>query len=268
MTWPASDVGSTNTDADPDSPLAARQNLNDLILKFNELRNHVSALAQDLLADPDAPAMRATLELGDAAVQNTTSFWSTGDVKVTYKTVADAGWVFMNDGTLGNAASGATTRANADTLSLYTLIWTNTAQAQCPVSGGVRGASALADFNANKTIALPKVLGRAIAVAGTGAGLTARVLALAMGAQDAVVVSHQHSGSTGGISTNHVHSHHDHAANSKGNDSSDVGGTPVGSNTGTVSADHTHAFTTNATGVSATDANMPPEAFANVMIKL
>jgi hypothetical protein len=267
MTWPASDVGSTNTDADPDSPLAARQNLNDLILKFNELRNHVSALAQDLLADPDAPAMRATLELGDAAVQNTTAFWSTGDVKVTYKTVADAGWVFMNDGTIGNAASGGTTRANADTQALFTLLWTNTANAQCAVSGG-RGASAAADFAANKNIALPKVLGRAIAVAGTGAGLTARVLALAMGAQDAVVVSHQHSGQTGGISANHTHSDHAHLVNSKGNDSSDSGGTVVGSNTGTVSSDHSHAFSTNATGVAATDANMPPETFANVMIKL
>jgi hypothetical protein len=267
MTWPTADVGTTNTDSDPDSPLAARQNLHDLIEKFNQLRNHVSTYARTLLDDADSAAMRATLELGDAAVQNTTAFWSTGDLKVTYKTSADPGWVFMNDGTIGNAASGATTRANADTQALFVHFWTVTADAQCPVSGG-RGASAIADFNANKTIALPKVLGRALAIAGTGAGLTARVLGLAMGAQDAVVVSHQHSGNTGGISANHTHSDHSHLNNSKGNDSSDSGGTVVGGNTGTVSADHSHAFTTNATGVSATDANMPPEFFAHVMVKL
>lgn len=108
--------------------------------------------------------------------------FTTGDVKLTYKTAADAGWVMMNDGTIGNAVSGGTTRANADTVYLFTLLWNNTADAQCAVSGG-RGASAAADFAANKTIALPKALGRALASAGAGAGLTSRVLALASGTE-------------------------------------------------------------------------------------
>lgn len=106
--------------------------------------------------------------------------WSTGDVKLTYKTVADVGWVLMNDGTIGNAASGATTRANADTADLFAHFWNNIADAQCAVSGG-RGANAAADFAANKTIALPKALGRALAVYGTGAGLSSRVLGFTTG---------------------------------------------------------------------------------------
>jgi len=50
---------------------------------------------------------------------------TTGDAKLTFKTAADAGWVFMDDGTIGDASSGATTRANADTSSLFSLFWTN-----------------------------------------------------------------------------------------------------------------------------------------------
>jgi hypothetical protein len=118
----------------------------------------------------------------------TGSVWSTGDVKMTYKTTADTGWVLMNDGTIGSAASGATTRANADTATLYALLWNNTADAQCAVSTG-RGANAAADFAANKTLALPKSLGRALAVYGSGSGLTARALALANGAETKTIVA-------------------------------------------------------------------------------
>lgn len=112
--------------------------------------------------------------------------FSTGDVKVTYKAVADSGWVMFNDGTIGSAASGATTRANADTQALYTLLWTNCADADCPVTGG-RGGSASADFSANKPIATPKVLGRGQAVAGSGAGLTLRNLGAHDGAESQAI---------------------------------------------------------------------------------
>jgi hypothetical protein len=139
----------------------------------------------------------SVLGLGTAAFQPTTTFWSTGDVKITLKTAADTGWVLMNDGTIGNAASGGTTRANADTEDLFTLLWTNVADAQCAVSGG-RGASAAADFAADKTIALPKALGRALAAYGAGSGLTDRALAFITGAEthtltEAEMPSHFHT---------------------------------------------------------------------------
>lgn len=92
--------------------------------------------------------------------------FTTGDVKVTFKT-AETGWVLMNDGTIGSASSGATSRANADTEDLYVLLWDNVGDQYAPVTGG-RGASAAADFAANKALKLPKVLGRAIAAAGIG----------------------------------------------------------------------------------------------------
>jgi hypothetical protein len=73
----------------------------------------------------------------------------------------------MDDKTIGNASSSATGRANADTVDLFTLLWTNVTDTWAPVSTG-RGGSAAADYAANKTIALPKTLGRALAGYGTG----------------------------------------------------------------------------------------------------
>lgn len=73
---------------------------------------------------------------------------------------APTGWVRKNGKTIGTVASLATERANADTENLYTFVWTNFADTECPVTGG-RGASAAADFAANKPIALPDWRGRA-----------------------------------------------------------------------------------------------------------
>jgi len=74
-------------------------------------------------------------------------------------TTAPTGWIRCNGRTIGNASSGATERANADTSSLFSFLWTNYSDSVCAVSSG-RGASAAADYAANKTIALPDWRGR------------------------------------------------------------------------------------------------------------
>lgn len=91
----------------------------------------------------------------------------TGDMKMTWRPSPTTGWVFMNDGTIGSGASGATTRANADTEDLYTLFWNTFDDELVPVTGG-RGADAATDFAADKPLRLPRVLGRALYAAGTG----------------------------------------------------------------------------------------------------
>ena len=116
--------------------------------------------------------------------------WSTGDVKSTFKSFADAGWVMMNDGTIGDGSSGATTRANADTNALFVLLWNNVSNTYAAVSGG-RGANAAADFAAHKTIALPKILGRALAAAGSGSGLTARTLGQTVGEETHLLTTNE-----------------------------------------------------------------------------
>lgn len=61
MTFPASDVGTGNTDASTDSPAAARSDLLDLMQKFNLLRNHFSPLGKDLVASGNAADACAVL---------------------------------------------------------------------------------------------------------------------------------------------------------------------------------------------------------------
>lgn len=68
------------------------------------------------------------------------------------------GFVRANGRTLGNATSGATERANADTSALFVVLYSDP---NLVVSGG-RGASAAADYAAGKTIATPDWRGRSI----------------------------------------------------------------------------------------------------------
>lgn len=85
---------------------------------------------------------------------------------------APTGYVLLSGRTIGDGSSGATERANADTATLYALIWDNMTNTEAPVSSG-RGASAAADFAAHKTITLPDARGRVIAGKDNMGGTTA-----------------------------------------------------------------------------------------------
>lgn len=175
----------------------------------------------------------------------------TGDIKTSLISSAPNGWVAMNDGSIGIGSSGATNRANQDTFQLYKTIWDGVLDAWAPVSTG-RGATAVADFIAAKTLTLPRSLGRALAGAGTGAGLTARVLGEYLGEETHVLTipempAHTHpplapavsfiSGDTG---------------------SGDIAG---GGNIGS-------SGQTGLTGGDGAHNNMQPTSFFNVFIKL
>ncbi len=95
---------------------------------------------------------------GGGGVDATTVF-KTGDVIVLDQAGARPGWVRDNGRTLGSASSGATERANADCEALYLFLWNTYADVLCPVLGG-RGASAAADWAADKQITLPDKRGR------------------------------------------------------------------------------------------------------------
>lgn len=97
----------------------------------------------------------------------------TGWLQPIYSDVLPAGWIWANDGTIGNANSKASNRAHADTKALYSYLWNLHDDPLCLVSGG-RGVSAETDFNANKPIDLPKLMGRCLMTSGQGKNLTAR----------------------------------------------------------------------------------------------
>lgn len=95
----------------------------------------------------------------------------TGDFKTAMRVSIPAGWVAANGGTIGSGSSGATNRADADTEDLFTLWWTEFTDGELPVftSGGgasTRGASAAADFAADKRMTVPDFRERYIRVAG------------------------------------------------------------------------------------------------------
>jgi hypothetical protein len=183
-----------------------------------------------------------TTDLGVASKQYVDAMWTTGDIKITIKSSPDTGWVFFDDGTL---------------------LWNLTTDANCAVSSG-RGVSAASDFAANKTIALPKVLGRALAVYGTGSGLTARALAQAIGSENAVVVSHDH------VASQVAHTHTwEYTGGGAGATATVVtAGAAAGSAGGGPTAAAQPAITVAGSGVSGSGANMQPTVFFNLMVKL
>lgn len=86
----------------------------------------------------------------------------TGQTISTCESTPPFGYIAANGGTIGSGSSGATTLAGTTAFPLYNLLWNNFLDAWSPVSGG-RGASAVADFNANNTINLAGTNGLLIA---------------------------------------------------------------------------------------------------------
>jgi hypothetical protein len=117
----------------------------------------VSAATTRTLIMPDAD-----VDLG--AIQNP---FQTGNMIASFTPLKAGGWMLYENGTIGSAASGATIRANADVEALYVLLWDEVSNTFAPVIGG-RGASAAADFAANKQLTLPRIAGRAVGSYGEG----------------------------------------------------------------------------------------------------
>jgi hypothetical protein len=110
---------------------------------------------------------------GSGSVVDATTVLAVGDLKARYGTGALSGFVRANGGTIGSATSGATERANSDCQELFEYLWTE--DANLTVSTG-RGATAAADWAANKTIALPDWRGRVLAgLDGMGSSAAGRI---------------------------------------------------------------------------------------------
>jgi hypothetical protein len=156
-----------------------------------------------------------------------------------------AGYVRANGRSIGNAASSATERANADTENLFIYLWNAMADGQAAVLPGGRGGSAASDFAANKRIALPDLRGGGLrglddmgnSAAATFTGLTfdhgSAILAGSYIGRNFYTLTagqlpgHSHTASTGSTG---AHTH--------------------GGVTGTTSVDHTHSvnFASGAAG--------------------
>jgi hypothetical protein len=89
-----------------------------------------------------------------------------GEIKQGFWTAAPQGWLILEGGTIGNIGSGATVRANADMINLYSLLWAVPAENLTILTNAgapsTKGVSAAADFAAGKRIVLPNASGRTL----------------------------------------------------------------------------------------------------------
>jgi microcystin-dependent protein len=231
---------------------------------------YAPAMTTTTAAPGDNSTLVATTAFVTAAAP--ASGFTTGDAKLTLKTSPDTGWVMANDKTIGNAASNATNRANADTVDLFTLLYT-LADADCPLytSGGVltpratAGVAAVA-YAANYAVALPLMLGRAIALSGSGSGLTARVLGHALGEEThqlttAELASHNHGVTDPG---------HSHATDSSTGAQPFIQAISGGNSDAAGQAVHTSTtgITIGYSGSGTAHNTMQPTVFLNCMVKL
>jgi hypothetical protein len=176
----------------------------------------------------------------------------TGDVKTSYLSSAPKGWIINNNGSIGNVGSGGTTRANQDTFQLYKTLWDGVSNTFAPVSTG-RGATAVADFIAGKTLNLPRALGRLIGGSGGPSDLTVRALGEWIGSETSTIVQNNLPAAfTGTISSTTLN-------NIPGGGGSTLSGLSGGGTTPVnfVIAGGSQPFTT-----------MSPSSFMNVLIKL
>ncbi len=131
-----------------------------------------------------------------------------------------SGWLLCSGKTIGSASSNGTARANADTQALFNLIWNDHTNTTRPIytSGGVlstRGASAAADWAANKAVSLPDDRGRVDVGKDDMGGTAANRITSGVCGLDGTVL-----GASGGDQRLHQHTHtatvtdpgHDHIA--------------------------------------------------------
>jgi len=118
----------------------------------------------------------------------------TGERKNFLGTIAQipTGWVPLRGTSIGDASSGATERANADTVNLFTLLWANTNLTLQNSSGSTvaRGANAAADYAAHCRLVLPDYNNRFVRHTTSAAATATAALA------GADTHSHNVSGST------------------------------------------------------------------------
>lgn len=204
-------------------------------------RQRLSTSTGEAIFDDDGIPVLTTSAGGAGTSVDANAILNEGNILLDFGTGAKDGFVRANGRTIGSATSGATERANSDTEELYSKLW---AFDNISVAGG-KGASAAADFAANKALTLPNAQGAFLAgipdMGGTADSAFAALLTgttthpNATGGADTVTIAQANlpsynltsgtvvaTGTTSGQSQTHTHA-------------------VIGS-TGTESNSHTHAY--------------------------
>ncbi|RVG01623.1 hypothetical protein CN172_04330 [Sinorhizobium meliloti] len=167
-----------------------------------------------------------------------------GAVQGFMRTSAPTGWVKANGGTIGSSSSGATTRAAADTEALFTVFWESFSNTILPIqnsagAASTRGASAAADFVANKRLPVFDFRTRYVRGADDGLGFDATIT---VGATQAdIIKNHIHTGTT---ASSGAHTHSVPTGGTGGGNAAQTGPQSGNGITTNSSGAHTHPFTT------------------------
>jgi hypothetical protein len=149
---------------------AATLNFNSLGIKTIKQRDGVTDLDAAYLETNVYSEVVYNSSTGFFTLQSqpaTDQTWKTADIKFTGRVAADTGWIMGTVlGTIGDATSAATIRANIDCENLFKYYWDNCTDLVCPVTGG-RGVNAAADWSAHKKIQIPAYQNQALGVMGT-----------------------------------------------------------------------------------------------------
>lgn len=187
-------------------PLQTSGGLNEL--DFKRLTAESAILLSDILAFGDLSATKpdtrkvTVQQLIDAILPSlTVSIIPTGVILAYAGIVAPTGFLLVSNLTIGSAASGGTGRANADTATLYALMWGAFSNTELVIqtsagSNTTRGISAAADFANNKRLPLLDLRGRVIAGLDNMGGASANRLTTAGSGIDGDI-----TGTTGGLET-------------------------------------------------------------------
>ncbi len=203
------------------------------------------AIKMDFTSDTNIPTGAIRFNTGKVAFESyngsawVRAFPAAGTISQGMFSSAPSGHVLLRGGTIGNASSGGTILASANAEDLFTALWNNSADAQLPVSSG-RGASAAADFAANKTITLPDYRGRVpLGVAASGTGSTR--------AGTGGSIDHTHTMAHTHDMANHTHSisAHVHSVPAHFHDVNGAGATIVMSTISAAVAAHAHYIVAN-----------------------
>jgi microcystin-dependent protein len=208
----------------------------------------------------------------------TANLLPTGFVGLTISSSPPAGWLMFDDGTFGSASSGSSNSNSAANQALFNILFASPfTDATAPLFTSTGAAttraaqgSAAAAWAANCRMSLPKVLGRALAIAGSGSGLTARTLGQILGEEThlltvAEIPAHSHANTLS--DPGHSHTYNNAATNA-------IESSTGGSNTATTTSATTNP---NTTGISINNVNaggggshnnMQPTSFLNAMVKV
>jgi len=227
-----------------------------------------------------APTASLSADTG-AGSTDPTLLLRTGLLVDYYGTGTIGGFVRCNGRTIGNAASGASERANVDCLPLFTLLWSDPTLA---VSGG-RGATPSGDFAANKTVALPDFRARVRAgLARMGSdespimpgrfieGGNNDLLGAVAGASEIAINVDQmpNHGHGAAIDPSGQHTHQTAARRSMVLDLGSTAVDVMSPNTTDLpsSGNHSHSISIETTGGNQPHYNIQPTKFVTVLIKL